>query len=196
MVKEQNETEITEEKPLFDREAMLKQLAEMTAEEKFRASRRLLFIAPDVPPIPPRPRRTDLRQLDEILDRATRRHDDDPGRGDGGRGRGRKRDSGEGSQDDHDQKESGSHRRRSRSRSRSNDEQRSETARETSDEPQKLRGSTRLEAKRQRRRDGRDAGRRRSVITESEFLARREAVDRKMIAVSYTHLTLPTNREV
>lgn len=44
-----------------------------------------------------------------------------------------------------------------------------------------LRGSTRLEAKRQRRRDGRDAGRRRApILTESEFLARREAVTRIM----------------
>ncbi len=43
-------------------------------------------------------------------------------------------------------------------------------------------GSTRLEAKRQRRRDGRDAGRRRPpVLTESEFLARREAVERVMV---------------
>ena len=48
-------------------------------------------------------------------------------------------------------------------------------------EPQKVKGSTRLEAKKQRRRDGRDAGRRRAVITESEFLARRESVDRQMI---------------
>ncbi|MGX5697175.1 Rne/Rng family ribonuclease [Agromyces soli] len=48
-------------------------------------------------------------------------------------------------------------------------------------EPQKVKGSTRLEAKKQRRRDGRDAGRRRTVITESEFLARRESVDRKMV---------------
>ena len=45
-----------------------------------------------------------------------------------------------------------------------------------------MRGSTRLEAKRQRRREGRDSGRRRPpVITESEFLARREAVDRVMV---------------
>ena len=43
-------------------------------------------------------------------------------------------------------------------------------------------GSTRLEAKRQRRRDGRDAGRRRPpVLTEAEFLARREAVERVMV---------------
>jgi ribonuclease E len=44
-----------------------------------------------------------------------------------------------------------------------------------------VRGSTRLEAKRQRRRDGRDSGRRRpSILTEAEFLARRESVDRVM----------------
>jgi ribonuclease E len=49
-------------------------------------------------------------------------------------------------------------------------------------EIQGIDGSTRLEAKRQRRRDGRDAGRRRPpVLTEAEFLARREAVDRVMV---------------
>jgi ribonuclease E len=48
-------------------------------------------------------------------------------------------------------------------------------------EPQRIKGSTRLEAKKQRRRDGRDAGRRRTVVTESEFLARRESVDRTMV---------------
>ena len=50
-----------------------------------------------------------------------------------------------------------------------------------SDEVTALRGSTRLEAKRQRRRDGRDAGRRRQIISEAEFLARRESVDRVMV---------------
>ena len=50
------------------------------------------------------------------------------------------------------------------------------------DEVQGLKGSTRLEAKKQRRREGRDSGRRRPpIITESEFLARREAVDRAMV---------------
>ncbi|MCO1338435.1 ribonuclease E/G [Kocuria polaris] len=44
-----------------------------------------------------------------------------------------------------------------------------------------VKGSTRLEAKRQRRRESRDSGRRRQVITEAEFLARRESVDRKMV---------------
>jgi ribonuclease E len=44
-----------------------------------------------------------------------------------------------------------------------------------------VKGSTRLEAKRQRRRDGRDTGRRRPpILSEAEFLARREAVDRVM----------------
>jgi ribonuclease E len=43
-------------------------------------------------------------------------------------------------------------------------------------------GSTRLEAKRQRRREGRDFGRRRApILTEAEFLARREAVERTML---------------
>ena len=47
---------------------------------------------------------------------------------------------------------------------------------------EELRGSTRLEAKKQRRREGRDPVRRRvPVITEAEFLARRESVDRKML---------------
>ncbi len=49
------------------------------------------------------------------------------------------------------------------------------------DEVTALKGSTRLEAKKQRRREGRDAGRRRTVITEAEFLARRESVERVMV---------------
>ncbi|AOS62446.1 ribonuclease, Rne/Rng family [Actinoalloteichus hymeniacidonis] len=50
------------------------------------------------------------------------------------------------------------------------------------DEVRSVRGSTRLEAKRQRRRDGREAGRRRvPVLSEAEFLARRESVERRMV---------------
>ncbi len=49
------------------------------------------------------------------------------------------------------------------------------------DEPQSVKGSTRLEAKKQRRREGREAGRRRTIITEAEFLARRESVERVMV---------------
>ncbi|MYQ90669.1 Rne/Rng family ribonuclease, partial [Streptomyces sp. SID4946] len=53
---------------------------------------------------------------------------------------------------------------------------------EPSDEVQSIKGSTRLEAKKQRRREGREQGRRRvPIITEAEFLARREAVDRVMV---------------
>ena len=52
----------------------------------------------------------------------------------------------------------------------------------TNDEVTGIEGSTRMEAKRQRRRDGRTAGRRRTpILSESEFLARREAVDRRML---------------
>jgi len=86
---------------------------------------------------------------------------------------------------------------RRRSRRRADDEDHGETPPNTvvkvrqprqqpepSNEPQKVKGSTRLEAKKQRRRDGRDAGRRRPVITEAEFLARRESVDRVMVVRS------------
>lgn len=55
---------------------------------------------------------------------------------------------------------------------------------EPNNEPQRIKGSTRLEAKKQRRRDGRDSGRRRQTITETEFLARRESVDRVMLVRS------------
>jgi ribonuclease E len=64
--------------------------------------------------------------------------------------------------------ESASARKRSRKRTRDGSDNES--------------GSTRLDAKRNRRRDGRDAGRRRApILTESEFLARRENVERVMV---------------
>ncbi|WP_425845935.1 Rne/Rng family ribonuclease [Agrococcus sp. TSP3-2-1] len=83
--------------------------------------------------------------------------------------------------DEGDDQQDGRRSRRSRSRSRS---RRTEDEKPLITEPQKVRGSTRLEAKRQRRREGRDAGRRRTVVTETEFLARREAVERQMIVRS------------
>ena len=50
------------------------------------------------------------------------------------------------------------------------------------DEITGISGSTRMEAKRQRRREGREAGRRRPpILSEAEFLARRESVSRQMI---------------
>ncbi len=52
----------------------------------------------------------------------------------------------------------------------------------TTDDVTALKGSTRIEAKRQRRREGREAGRRRPpILSESEFLARREAVKQVMV---------------
>jgi ribonuclease E len=59
---------------------------------------------------------------------------------------------------------------------------RAEKPAKVDNEIQGIAGSTRLEAKRQRRRDGRDAGRRRPpILSEAEFLARREAVQRTMV---------------
>ncbi|WP_084338720.1 Rne/Rng family ribonuclease [Actinomadura oligospora] len=61
-------------------------------------------------------------------------------------------------------------------------EVREQAPRPVEDEVQAVRGSTRLEAKKQRRREGREQGRRRPpVITEAEFLARRESVKREMV---------------
>ena len=52
----------------------------------------------------------------------------------------------------------------------------------SSDEVSGIEGSTRLEAKKQRRREGRAAGRHRApILTEAEFLARRESVERVMM---------------
>ncbi|HVK34120.1 MAG TPA: Rne/Rng family ribonuclease [Microlunatus sp.] len=53
-----------------------------------------------------------------------------------------------------------------------------------------IQGSTRMEAKRQRRREGREAGRRRApILSEAEFLARRESVVRKMVIRQREELT-------
>jgi ribonuclease E len=102
---------------------------------------------------------------------------------------------------DDDQGESSSQRRRRRRRRKGGDhpnlrdddppntvvhvrearDEKTEAA-EARDEVRSVRGSTRLEAKRQRRRDGREAGRRRApILSEAEFLARRESVDRAMV---------------
>ncbi|NBU22392.1 MAG: Rne/Rng family ribonuclease [Actinobacteria bacterium] len=53
--------------------------------------------------------------------------------------------------------------------------------REKPEPEEKESGSTRVDAKRNRRRDTRDNSRRRSSVTESEFLARRESVERTMV---------------
>ncbi|SDZ11842.1 Rne/Rng family ribonuclease [Herbiconiux ginsengi] len=127
----------------------------------------LIFQAPDLPDLPPLPPRGD-RDGRDPRDRDPRDRDDQPADSSSVRRRSRRR-SGEenrGSEGDP-----------------ANTVVKVRTPREPEliTEPQRVKGSTRLEAKKQRRRDGRDAGRRRPVITEAEFLARREAVDRVMV---------------
>lgn len=106
---------------------------------------------------------------------------------------------------DADEGEGGSRRRRRRRRRKGSDGDDAETTddppntvthvrqakaeqpeRPARDEVRSVRGSTRLEAKRQRRRDGREAGRRRApILSEAEFLARRESVERTMVVAEH-----------
>ncbi|OFJ58360.1 ribonuclease E [Corynebacterium sp. HMSC076C10] len=84
-------------------------------------------------------------------------------------------------------------RRRRRGRGRRNDdaqqaekttentEREEEDTREEVEEPQAIKGSTRLEAQRRRRIERREESRKRHVISEAEFLARRESVERTMV---------------
>jgi ribonuclease E len=122
-----------------------------------RPATSILFQAPDIKPLPPLPR--------------NERDDDDDEGSSTIRRRARRRPGDENRSGDDDPANTVIKVRRPR-------EQREP---ELITEPQRIKGSTRLEAKKQRRRDGRDAGRRRPVITEAEFLARRESVDRKMV---------------
>ncbi|WP_104166528.1 Rne/Rng family ribonuclease [Cryobacterium sp. N22] len=126
-----------------------------TVEVVRRPTTSLIFQAPAILPAPVR---SGGRQLDD--------EDDDAEEGSTVRRRARRRTGEEGRSDDP-----------------ANTVVRVRTPREPEliTEPQRIKGSTRLEAKKQRRRDGRDAGRRRPVITEAEFLARRESVDRAMV---------------
>ncbi len=109
----------------------------------------------------------------------------------------------EGEQADGDQEESGeASSRRRRRRRRSGDDggdgsddpdntvTRVRRGRTSDDQITAVSGSTRLEAKKQRRREGREAGRRRApIVSEAEFLARREAVDRVMVIRQRDDLT-------
>ncbi|MPZ95620.1 MAG: Rne/Rng family ribonuclease [Propionibacteriales bacterium] len=65
-----------------------------------------------------------------------------------------------------------------------------EPRKSSDDEITGVSGSTRLEAKKQRRREGREAGRRRPpIVSEAEFLARRESVERVMVVRQREDLT-------
>lgn len=93
------------------------------------------------------------------------------GRRGGGRGRG----SGSGSSSAQDDAHSGEHKKSAK------DDQHSEPE-ELPEEPVALRGSTRLEAQRRRRNEMREEGRKkRHVVSQAEFLARRESVERTMV---------------
>ncbi|QNN53387.1 Rne/Rng family ribonuclease [Nocardioides mesophilus] len=106
-----------------------------------------------------------------------------------------------GEKKDEDAEAEGTSTRRRRRRRRSGDEgdsgdepentvTRVRRPRNPEDEITALSGSTRLEAKKQRRREGREAGRRRApIVSEAEFLARREAVDRVMVIRQKKDLT-------
>lgn len=111
-----------------------------------------------------------------------------------GSGNGEKDDSsaqtdGSAKDDDSDDSESGSRRRRRRRRRGGDDNDSdsgagssSSSGSSSSDRVRGVTGSVRLEAKRQRRKEGRDHGRRRApILTEAEFLARRESVTRRMV---------------
>jgi ribonuclease E len=144
------------------------QPASEPAAQAARPTTSLLFQAPDLPPLPPQ--------------RASQARGSSGGQN--------------GSQGNDNLDDGGTVRRRSRRRpgedARPGDEAPNTVVRVRqprpepvlSNEPTRVKGSTRLEAKKQRRRDGRDAGRRRPVVTESEFLARRESVDRVMVVRS------------
>ena len=93
------------------------------------------------------------------------------------RRRRRRRRTGEGAGEDGDEAPAGGGNRARRSRT-------------GEDQITAVTGSTRLEAKKQRRREGREAGRRRApIVSEAEFLARREAVDRVMVIRQRKDLT-------
>jgi ribonuclease E len=99
---------------------------------------------------------------------------------------------GEGEDDTEDDGNGGTRRRRRRARAGEgadaspddpeNTVVRVRNGRTAEDEITGVAGSTRLEAKKQRRREGREAGRRRApIVSEAEFLARRESVKREMV---------------
>ncbi|WP_404433100.1 Rne/Rng family ribonuclease [Microbacterium lacus] len=131
-------------------------------------STQLMFYAPEIAPLPARPGQRPAPAQDDQPSTSARR-------------RGRRR-TGDGRDEASDPQERPERPERTERAERPT--QPRQRAVELITEPQRIKGSTRLEAKKQRRRDGREAGRRRAVVTEAEFLARREAVDREMIVRS------------
>ncbi|KAA1378389.1 Rne/Rng family ribonuclease [Aeromicrobium fastidiosum] len=175
-----------------------------------RAATAAMFQAPEPGLAPARPARVEpdaddpADATDSDTDESTDSDDDDPDaprrrrRSRGGRRR-RKGDSDTDDQADSDDDEEteddgngGTRRRRRRARAGEgadvqpddpeNTVVRVRSGRSAEDEITGVQGSTRLEAKKQRRREGREAGRRRApIVSEAEFLARRESVKREMV---------------
>ncbi len=124
-----------------------------------------------------------------------------PSDGEGGDGSDGQSDDSDDSEDSDDSDGDGSGSRRRRRRRRpgedgdssgdpDNTTTRVRKQRNPEDEITSIGGSTRLEAKKQRRREGREAGRRRApIVSEAEFLARRESVDRVMVIRQKDDLT-------
>lgn len=92
--------------------------------------------------------------------------------------------------DNEDNGDNGTSRRRRRRRRRGG----GGSSDSSDDEVTGIEGSTRMEAKRQRRKESRAAGRRRApILSEAEFLARRESVNRKLVVrqgEEYTQLAV------
>jgi ribonuclease E len=171
-----------------------------------------MFQAPEPGLAPARPNRRDVEPETDVDadtdadERDDNEQDDDPDaprrrrRSRGGRRR-RKGESdsdestdeaGESDDDTEDDGNGGTRRRRRRARAGEgadvhpddpeNTVVRVRNGRSAEDEITGVQGSTRLEAKKQRRREGREAGRRRApIVSEAEFLARRESVKREMV---------------
>ena len=133
-----------------------------------------------------RRRRADFGEGKEGVDERSEEHTDHDSHGDDADVTGDAEEPHDEQSEEHDESGSASRRRRRRG-SRTERAERVSPIR--SEEPTALKGSTRLEAKRQRRRDGRDAGRRRQIITEAEFLARRESVERTMVVREHNSRT-------
>jgi len=162
-----------------------------------------MFQAPEPGLAPARPKIVEPDDSAEADDNDADDEDDDPDaprrrrRSRGGRRRRKgETDTDESSDDDGDETEDdgngGTRRRRKRARAGEgadvqpddpeNTVVRVRSGRSAEDEITGVQGSTRLEAKKQRRREGREAGRRRApIVSEAEFLARRESVKREMV---------------
>ncbi len=184
----------------------------------------LMFQPPDTTPLPPLPREEQSSSEGDDPDRdAVRDRDGEGGqsaqrrkRSRGGRRR-RKSDDDNSSEsandssdddddDSDDESGSGDGTRRRRKRARAGEDAAAapddpdnvvvkvREGRTAEDEITGFTGSTRLEAKKQRRREGREAGRRRApIVSEAEFLARREAVKREMVVRQHVGASVEDN---